>query len=92
VPVRILRDVILRTAYSEILHLHRPPIKFIGAWDTVAAYGLPVAELLPAVHPPSFSKSIGRIARLIGQHGIQGPRLPLRLARVSDLTFVPVLC
>ena len=44
-PFRILRDIILRTPYSEVRKLDRPLIKFIGVWDTVAAYGLPVAEL-----------------------------------------------
>jgi uncharacterized protein (DUF2235 family) len=42
---RILRDIILQTPYSEVRQLYRPPIKFIGVWDTVGAYGLPVAEL-----------------------------------------------
>ena len=45
VPFRILRDIILRTPYSEVHKLHRPSIRFVGVWDTVAAYGLPVAEL-----------------------------------------------
>jgi uncharacterized protein (DUF2235 family) len=45
VPFRILRDIILRTPYSAVRNLDQPVIRFIGVWDTVAAYGLPVAEL-----------------------------------------------
>jgi uncharacterized protein (DUF2235 family) len=44
---RILRDFVLQTPYSEARQrqVSPPSIKFIGVWDTVGAYGLPVAEL-----------------------------------------------
>jgi uncharacterized protein (DUF2235 family) len=45
VPFRMFRDFILRTPYTKVSQLDRPLIRFIGVWDTVAAYGFPVAEM-----------------------------------------------
>jgi hypothetical protein len=42
---RPLRDLFARTPYSSVAQLHRPSIRFIGVWDTVAAYGFPVVEI-----------------------------------------------
>ncbi|MDQ3013622.1 MAG: DUF2235 domain-containing protein, partial [Acidobacteriota bacterium] len=46
-----------RTKYNPKLNRPAPKIKFLGLWDTVAAYGLPVDELTHAwnyVFPLSF--------------------------------------
>lgn len=53
---RGLRDTMLHQDYSTT-HNHQPPIRFLGVWDTVAAYGLPLDELTrawDAIFPLSF--------------------------------------
>lgn len=53
---RQLRNVILwlwykvtrKTAYKKAANWKAPTIKFLGLWDTVAAYGLPIDELTHA--------------------------------------------
>lgn len=42
---RALRDAILRTDYSKDKNFHNAKIRFLGLWDTVAAYGMPVEEM-----------------------------------------------
>lgn len=46
---RRLRDLLLwpftRRAAAQLKDARRPPIKFLGLWDTVAAYGMPIDEL-----------------------------------------------
>ncbi|MGH7944458.1 MAG: DUF2235 domain-containing protein [Opitutaceae bacterium] len=56
-PFRLVRDGILalwdrvaerilgRTPYSEVKRIQPLPIRFLGLWDTVAAYGMPFEEL-----------------------------------------------
>src|SRR5262245_57152171 len=45
--MRRIRDFILRTPYEKLeeLKVTVSEIRFIGLWDTVAAYGLPVEEM-----------------------------------------------
>src|SRR4029079_3544130 len=48
---RRIRDFILRTPYEKLTRKgdrpdeDRPKVRFLGLWDTVAAYGLPVEEM-----------------------------------------------
>jgi uncharacterized protein (DUF2235 family) len=52
-PLRLIRDSIVRVydrlsgrrPYNQKLNIEVPAIEFIGAWDTVAAYGLPADEM-----------------------------------------------
>jgi len=44
-PFRWLRDLVLRSNYSSADNLKAPKIRFLGLWDTVAAYGMPVEEM-----------------------------------------------
>ena len=56
VVLRPVRDWVLRayhcmrglTPYDQTQNLQVPPLKFLGVWDTVDAYGLPVDELTRA--------------------------------------------
>ena len=56
-PLRWLRDFAMRTwrrwrgqiQYEDVPRLEIDEIAFVGVWDTVAAYGLPLAELTRAV-------------------------------------------
>jgi len=45
--LRRVRDFLFRTPYDRIkeLKVSVPEIRFVGVWDTVAAYGLPVEEM-----------------------------------------------
>jgi uncharacterized protein (DUF2235 family) len=43
--VPILDAILRRKSYSEITREAIPTIEFIGVWDTVAAYGLPMDEM-----------------------------------------------
>ena len=54
VPLRALRDHVLiplwdclrgNKSYADIKRRQVPTIEFIGVWDTVAAYGLPIDEM-----------------------------------------------
>jgi uncharacterized protein (DUF2235 family) len=45
---RAIRDRFIRTAYDKARN-EKPPIRFIGVWDTVSAYGGPIAELTRAI-------------------------------------------
>lgn len=58
VPFRALRDHILvplldllrgRKSYAKIARTEVPSLEFIGVWDTVAAYGLPIDEMTRGV-------------------------------------------
>jgi uncharacterized protein (DUF2235 family) len=42
---RWLRDRVVGTKYSKDDNFHGAKIRFLGLWDTVAAYGMPVDEL-----------------------------------------------
>ena len=56
-PLRWLRDLAMRTwrrwrgqiQYEDVPRLEIDEIAFVGVWDTVAAYGLPLAELTRAI-------------------------------------------
>jgi uncharacterized protein (DUF2235 family) len=48
--LRILRDGLAGSSYSKVGKRENIPIHFIGVWDTVAAYGLPIDELTQAVN------------------------------------------
>lgn len=43
--LRSLRDAIIRTDYSKDKNFHSAKIRFLGLWDTVAAYGMPIEEM-----------------------------------------------
>ena len=47
-PERVSRRVKRKTGYDPAQN-HRPVIRFIGVWDTVAAYGGPIVEVTRAV-------------------------------------------
>jgi uncharacterized protein (DUF2235 family) len=50
---RGLRDILLRIfgrPYDLSTNLPAPKIRFVGLWDTVAAYGLPIEEMTRGVH------------------------------------------
>lgn len=58
VPFRFLRDRIIvpivdklrgRKSYAETTRIPVPMIEFVGVWDTVAAYGLPIDEMTRGV-------------------------------------------
>lgn len=42
---RWLRDLVVGTNYSKGDNFHGTKIRFLGLWDTVAAYGMPVEEM-----------------------------------------------
>ena len=42
---RWLRDLVVGTKYSKDDNYHDAKIQFLGLWDTVAAYGMPVEEM-----------------------------------------------
>jgi uncharacterized protein (DUF2235 family) len=54
---RIIRDAAMRAIdrlrgripYDKVRNLEAPPIRFLGLWDTVAAYGLPIEEMTRGV-------------------------------------------
>ena len=54
---RWLRDLVLagwrflleKPAYDKTGNIQKPPIRFVGLWDTVAAYGLPIEEMTRGV-------------------------------------------
>jgi uncharacterized protein (DUF2235 family) len=56
-PLRSVRDGVLRlvdrlrgrTLYEQLTRLEEVPIDFLGLWDTVDAYGLPIDEMTRAV-------------------------------------------
>lgn len=43
--VRRIRDFILRSNYSKADNRQDPTVRFLGLWDTVAAYGTPIEEM-----------------------------------------------
>ena len=45
---RRIRDRFIRTSYDKDRNL-KPVIQFVGVWDTVSAYGGPIAELTRAI-------------------------------------------
>jgi uncharacterized protein (DUF2235 family) len=42
---RWIRDALIRTDYSKDDNFHGATIRFLGLWDTVAAYGMPIEEM-----------------------------------------------
>jgi uncharacterized protein (DUF2235 family) len=42
---RWIRDLVVRSDYSKADNRHGAKIRFLGLWDTVAAYGMPVDEM-----------------------------------------------
>jgi uncharacterized protein (DUF2235 family) len=46
---RWLRDLVIRSDYSKDDNVHNATVRFIGLWDTVAAYGMPVEEMTRGV-------------------------------------------
>lgn len=42
---RWLRDLFIRSDYSKDNNFHNATVRFLGLWDTVAAYGMPVEEM-----------------------------------------------
>jgi uncharacterized protein (DUF2235 family) len=47
--IRLIDLVARRTPYSEIVKTPVESIRFVGVWDTVAAYGLPIDEMTRGV-------------------------------------------
>jgi uncharacterized protein (DUF2235 family) len=48
-PFRALRDLIIPSSYDKTKNRQVPRIRFLGLWDTVAAYGLPIDEMTRGV-------------------------------------------
>jgi uncharacterized protein (DUF2235 family) len=46
---RAVRDFFIRTDYSKDRNFHSARIRFLGLWDTVAAYGMPIEEMTRGV-------------------------------------------
>lgn len=46
---RRLRNLVLHVPYDQSKNVPAPTIRFLGLWDTVAAYGLPVEEMTRGV-------------------------------------------
>jgi uncharacterized protein (DUF2235 family) len=46
---RWLRDLFIRSDYSKDNNFHNATVRFIGLWDTVAAYGMPIEEMTRGV-------------------------------------------
>jgi uncharacterized protein (DUF2235 family) len=46
---RWLRDQAIRTKYDKADNFHGATIRFVGLWDTVAAYGMPVEEMTKGI-------------------------------------------
>lgn len=44
-PIRWVRERILRSNYSKADNRHDINVRFLGLWDTVAAYGMPIEEM-----------------------------------------------
>ena len=42
---RAIRDIFVRTEYSDADNRKDVKVRFLGLWDTVAAYGMPVEEM-----------------------------------------------
>jgi uncharacterized protein (DUF2235 family) len=47
--VRWVRDSFRRTKYSKEDNFHGATIRFVGLWDTVAAYGMPIDEMTKGI-------------------------------------------
>jgi uncharacterized protein (DUF2235 family) len=48
--LRSLRDRLFRSTYDKSGNVKVPQIRFLGVWDTVAAYGLPIDEMTEGVN------------------------------------------
>jgi len=48
-PFRFLRDLVIPNSYDPSKNRRVEKIRFLGLWDTVAAYGLPVDEMTRGV-------------------------------------------
>jgi uncharacterized protein (DUF2235 family) len=46
---RWLRNLFVRSTYDKSQNIPTPSIRFLGLWDTVAAYGLPIDEMTRGV-------------------------------------------
>ncbi len=46
---RFLRDLVIRSSYDKSKNRQVASIRFVGLWDTVAAYGLPIDEMTRGV-------------------------------------------
>ncbi len=69
-PLRALRDLVLRDHYDKAGNRAVSHIRFIGVWDTVAAYGLPIDEMTRGVSKwiwplelPNHRLDLTRVAR-----------------------------
>lgn len=51
---RWLRDLVIRTDYSKDNNVHNATVRFLGLWDTVAAYGMPVEEMTRGINDYIF--------------------------------------
>jgi uncharacterized protein (DUF2235 family) len=59
---RFLRDLVWRTNYSVLADTTIPEIRFVGLWDTVAAYGLPFDEMTRVVSQTIFPLRLRTLA------------------------------
>jgi uncharacterized protein (DUF2235 family) len=48
-PFRWLRDLLMPYSYDKSKNRHVDRVRFLGLWDTVAAYGLPMEEMTRGV-------------------------------------------
>jgi uncharacterized protein (DUF2235 family) len=48
-PFWALRDLIIPNSYDKTKNRQVPRVRFLGLWDTVAAYGLPIDEMTRGV-------------------------------------------
>ena len=89
-PFRWLRDAVLRlfgVRYEQSRNRYIEKIKFVGLWDTVAAYGLPIDEMARGVSKWLFPLEL---PDRNFNHGIERARHALSLDD-ERTTFHPVL-
>jgi uncharacterized protein (DUF2235 family) len=89
-PFRWMRDAILRlfgVRYEQWRNRYIEKIKFLGLWDTVAAYGLPIDEMARGVSKWLFPLELPDRSF---NHGIERARHALSLDD-ERTTFHPVL-
>jgi uncharacterized protein (DUF2235 family) len=48
-PFRFVRDLVIPSSYDKTKNKQVERIRFLGLWDTVAAYGLPIEEMTRGV-------------------------------------------
>jgi uncharacterized protein (DUF2235 family) len=61
-PFRLLRDALFRTQYGRLRDQHRVNFRFVGLWDTVAAYGLPIEEMTRVLNKLVFPLGLASTA------------------------------